>query len=127
MACNKDQCVTDRRGLLVHAGVYDNTCSSIGDQIKLVFADDALLSHSGALFSELTVRVRTLGTNSYIAVGTTNRSVRLVKGEFELYTAPVINGSTVPLMLDNLSVIGDVAGGGGVVEIHGIRIYKESS
>ena len=111
--------------LINHISLYEGSCSSISSIIKSLFADDTTLP-SGALFSELTVKCRTVGTNTYIGMGSESQAFRFTAAnQARTYEAPVINGSVIPFAVNNIMVIGDVAGGAGVLEISGVRVYRD--
>jgi hypothetical protein len=100
---------------------YDGSCSSITTTRKRLFADDNSLP-TGTRFSRVTVKVRSMGTNSYIRLGTAATPGMRLTAVSQAYTfiAPDINGNTAPLILEGLIVLGD--GANGVLEISGIRI-----
>ncbi len=109
--------------LEINASLYDALCSSVGTTPKKLLADDTTLP-SGSVFSELTVKVRSMGTNTYIGIGSTSQSFRLTgASQSYTFTAPIINRSVVPLLMDTVNVVGD--GATGVLEISGIRVYTK--
>jgi hypothetical protein len=105
---------------------YSATLSNIGIEIKQLSADDSGTPIDTA-FSEITVKVRTLGINNYIAVGNPrNVNLRLTAAhQAYSWIAPNINGVFVPLYLKDLAVQGSIANGAGILEIAGVEI-KES-
>ncbi len=107
--------------LEILSSMYDGLCSSVGTTPKLLLADDTKLPPD-SLFSRLTVKVRDLGTNTYIGIGVTSQNFRLT-GINQALTleAPVINGTVVPLLIKT-TVLGN--GSSGVLEITGIRVYE---
>jgi len=110
--------------LIEHTGIYDGLCSTIGNTFKYLTADEAQMP-SGAEFSRLTVKCRTIGTNTYIGIGTNNMNFRFTAAQQAVtFIAPQINGSVVPFLIGSLKVTGDVAGGAGVLEFFGLRVYR---
>jgi hypothetical protein len=99
-------------------------CSTIENVLKRLVADDPALPQ-GSPFTRFTVKCRTLGTNTYIGIGGTSQSFRFTAaGQAMTYISPVVGGNMIPLDIFNMYVIGDAAGGLGILEISGIRVYE---
>jgi len=110
---------------------YSGTLSSIANTVLNLFADDAQTCRlSGLLtnvrFKEFTVKCRTIGTNTYIALGNAQRQDFRFTAANQSYTyeAPTINGETILLRASDFTVIGDVSGGAGILEISGIEVIE---
>lgn len=111
--------------MIYGADFYDGLCSSIEDVKKELVADDTGLPQ-GTKFSRITVKCQTLGTNSYIAIGSgKSQQFRFTAaGQSMTFIAPTLNGTVIPLDIHNLMVLGDVSSGAGILEISGIRVYE---
>lgn len=101
--------------------VYDALCSTIGTVPKGVLDGDTLVQ-SDVAFSRLTLKVRSMGTNTYIAFGTSaTPNFRFSGvGESHTFVAPTVNGTVIPFLGSKIRVLGD--GATGVVEVTGIRM-----
>jgi len=66
----------------------------------------------------MTVKVRNMGSNTYISVGDVNsQDFRLTSAnDSKTYIAPVKNGSDQPFLVNAIWVIGDNAANDGVLE-----------
>ncbi len=69
-----------------------------------------------------TIKVRDIGTNTYIGIGDYNGTpFRLTSaGDSKTYIAPVRNGSDIPFDLSGFRVLGDNAADDGVLEIDAV-------
>ena len=111
-----------------NASIVDFTCSTIGTAQKRL-VDDIIVGNrtaaEGSMFSRFTIKVRSMGTNTYIAVGTLNPGAYrfTAAGQSHTFIAPIINGSVVPLSIHNLNVVGD--GATGVLECTVIMIFDQ--
>jgi hypothetical protein len=103
--------------------LYDTLCSNVGTSRKTCVDDDALLPQSSS-FSRLTLKVRSMGTNTYIAFGTSAVPAFRFTGASQSHTfiAPTIKGSVIPFIAGDIGLIGD--GATGVVEVTGVRVVK---
>ena len=105
----------------LNASEFDGLCSTIGTARKRLIDDSTL--PDGAMFSRYTVKVRSLGTNTYIGIGAVSQNYRFTAaGQSHTWIAPTLNGSVIPLSIHGMNVIGD--GATGVLEIKGIMIYR---
>ncbi|MDD3461915.1 MAG: hypothetical protein PHW28_11515, partial [Mesotoga sp.] len=104
--------------------LYDTLCSTIGTVRKLLVADDTTLPPD-TLFTRLTVKVRSLGTNTYIAFGAAATPAFRFTGVGQSHTfiAPIMNGNTIPFKVNDIIVLGD--GATGVLEISGVRLSTD--
>ncbi len=111
--------------LIPHASIYDGLCSNIGDVLKRLIDDDTKLPPR-SLFSRFTVKCQSMGTNTYIAIGSaSSQSLRFTSaGQSMTFIAPILNGSIIPLDIFNVLVVGSTASGAGILEISGIRVYE---
>lgn len=105
---------------------YDTLCSTIGTARKGILADDATIPPD-AKFTRMTLKVRAMATNTYIAFGTSATPALRFTANLQTYTfeAPIMNGSIIPFKGADLSVIGD--GANGVIEIEGFVISEVKS
>ena len=103
--------------------IYDTLCSTIGTARKSIMADDTGYAQ-GELYSEVTLKVRSMGTNTYIAFGTSAIPAFRFTAINQTYTyvAPMITGSVIPFNPWLIACVGD--GATGVMEITGIKIVK---
>lgn len=70
----------------------------------------------------MTVKVRTLGTNTQIGIGDVNgQSFNLIAAQDAMtHIAPIIKGDTVPFDLLDFWVVGDNPANDGVIEVNAI-------
>jgi hypothetical protein len=103
--------------------LYDTLCSLVGTIRKTIVDDDLTLPEQ-EVFSEITVKVRSLGTNTYIAIGAAATPAFRFTGASQSHTfvAPVMYGNVIPFAAKNIVVVGD--GATGVLEITGIKIMR---
>lgn len=107
---------------VMYSSMYDALCSSI-EAVRKRITDDTPIA-SSALFSRFTVKVRTLGTNNYIGIGSASQNFRFTAAQQSMtFIAPVMNGTVIPLKLDDVYVMGNVVSGAGILEITGVRIH----
>ncbi len=94
------------------------TLSTIGSgAVKSLCADsNPEVSH---MVTRATIKVRSLGTNTYIAIGDRHGQVfRLSSaGDSKTYQAQMKSGSEIPFDLLEFRVVGDNAANDGVLEI----------
>lgn len=99
---------------------YSGLLSNIGNAVKLLNADDNF-TPSNSRYSEITVAVESLGTNTYIAVGNPIRQyTRLYARDSYTWEAP--KKPFALLRITDLAAVGDVLSGGGILEISGIEV-----
>lgn len=112
---------------------YSGLCSTIGSTYKNLFADDDQTCRLSTLlvntrFYEFTVKVQSLGTNTYIKIGNHQRRDMRFTAVNQSYTyeAPTIykNGvaETILLQAKDFTVIGD--GATGILEINGLEVIE---
>jgi len=105
-------------------------CSSLGTASpKKFIADDA--PNMIAFVSRITVICQSLGTNTYIALGTRERRrIRLTSlRDSYTYIAPIVNGTVLPFRLEDFYAQGDNAANDGVIEIQAdiVSLYDEDT
>lgn len=107
------------------SSLYDTLCSSVGTVRKQILADDTTLP-ADSTFTRLTLTVRDMGTNTYIAYGPGATPAKRFRANDDTHTfiAPIMNGNVIPFIA-NITLLGD--GANGVIEVTGIRISKMES
>jgi hypothetical protein len=70
----------------------------------------------------MTIKVRSLGTNTLIGIGDVNNQDFTLKsvGDSKTYIAPIIRGDTKPFELTDYWVLGNNGANDGVIEIDAI-------
>lgn len=113
-----------RREGVVEARTESMLCSSIGTTKKMLSQDDA--PNAIIYVTRLTCKVRSLGTNTYIGVGTPDRQqFRLIsEGDSFTWIAPVIRGTDIGFNIRDFYCIGDQANG--VLEISAVVMPRSS-
>lgn len=105
------------------AELYDALCSTVGTVRKTIVQDDTTLPEQ-TVFSEITLKVRSMGTNTYIGFGAAATPAFRFTGVSQSYTfiAPMMFGSVLPISAKSIVVLGD--GATGVIEVTGIKVVR---
>ncbi len=116
---------TNSASTSAYTSFFDGLCSNIGSVKKPLLGDETMETILlGTLFTRITVKCRTLGTNTYIGIGSISQNLRFTSaGQSMTFIAPIVNGTIIPLKIADLMVIGDVSGGAGILELSGIRVH----
>lgn len=107
----------------IKARPYSFLLSSIGNTALPLNNDDANAVRE-LYFSEITIKIRSMGTNTNIDVGGASVQAFRFKNINDSFTfhAPFCPVKLIPLVIHDIWVKGDTASGAGVIEIIGIGL-----